>query len=74
MTNRLSNRSSTHVQEPVEIEETLDGRFDWSEKVDGRAHDDFIALIEGEAAGPDHAIILARIRLAYPDHFNLGAD
>src|SRR5258708_204090 len=44
------------------------------EEVDGGAHDDFVALVEGQAACADDAELLARLGLAHADHFDLAAD
>ena len=51
------------------LAETLGAWSDRREKVDGRAHDDLVALVEGEAAGADDAVLLARV--GETDAYNL---
>src|SRR6185437_629555 len=54
--------------------QTLNVAAKRGEEVDRAAEDDLVVLVEGEGAGANDAIVLARVRLADADHLDLGVD
>ena len=58
----------------VRAHECYCGRFERGEEVDGAAQDDLVALVVGEGAGADDAVVFARVGVADADDLDLGAD